>query len=300
MDPDVIYRIALWVTYLGLAITGLFVAAYWLYTLAGQTWLRPLLGQVRRLWFLLSPVVVFTSTVALTNVFGQRAGSTEPVHLVTALLLFALLNYMHRRQWLWGYKARPTAPIDAEIYAGLSPELELAVTPEGHAIPLGWLARSRIATIGEDWIVHCSIARSLSLFRAPESSTCPRATLPHRTGFYVGNLAGDQCWDGVDGSTVRGPSPLHLRSIHRSTLGHWQKNWPDGQLYADASFSSAMHAKAIRPLVPDARQIENPQEWGLVTQGTWSTEAPDNASVPPGSYYLSRWAASARHLTILS
>ncbi len=302
MDPDTIYTIALWVAYLGLTITGLFVGSYWAYTLAGQDWLRPLLGRIRRTWFLLSPVIMFAAIVAVSNVFGQRAGSTDPVHLVTALILFALLTYMRTRQWLWGYTARRAVPVDATIYADLSPDLEIVVTPEGHALPIGWLARARVATLGEDWIVHCSIARSLSLFRAPNESTMPIATLPHRTGFFVSQSGDGQCWDGVDGSPVDGSSRLALRSLHRTTLGIWRDRWPEGQLYADPSFSPAMRTVSIRPLVPDARHIENAQDWGLVSQGAWSAVDQDNSSAPPvtPSYYLSRWAASARDLTILS
>jgi hypothetical protein len=265
------------------------VTSYWLYTLAGITALRPLLGWPRRLF--LGAGIVGTSAATLRS---PEALSLIPLSLGTVLVFYAVT-----RQWVRCPAASELETLDPESVP--AHEL-LALIPDGRAVPLAVLAQQRTVRIGNLLVVHCPLSRSIACFEAP--TTPVRAELPHASGFSL--RSGKRRWDGVDGTALDGGDNLNRRRVDVCSKAKWREQFPSGELFvADAAAPLPVFTERL-PLLPAARGLSDPMRWGKADSTRWEA-VPEGAvdsrrlSLAGGSqeapFLLSRWAAHVRGLT---
>ncbi len=218
-----------------------------------------------------------------------------PVAAALSVLLVGLpFAFALQRQWLVPRRAArnaiaPVPPSDDEL---------VAVLPNGRAVAVVWLERPRTVIIDRWCLVHCGLARSLSVFTSPAAAR-PRAWLPHRSGFWVRGPT--SLWDGVDGRDKAGKPAVERQPVGLCTHAAWQAAHPDARLLRPLPFVEPRPPRKV--LVKGARGVVDAMRWGVVEHDTWRplTDAdlaicPDVSDSAPPRYYLARWAARVRGL----
>ncbi len=271
---------ALILAWAGAAMVASGVVAYWAYTLGGVGALAPLLRRKRQL--------LTVSGIVIAG-FGLLGHGVSVAALLPIAVAGSLFGYAERRQWLFP----ATAPRFSVQDGALDPAALVAVLPDGGAVPVRWAGKKRTIRIGDSLLVHCGLARSLTLFEAPPDPIA--AVLPHPTGFWIGTAA--QTWDGVDG-TAEGGSPLVRKPLGLCTAGAWRAEYPEASWYGPADGEPLPPDSHRTPLVPGARGVQDPLAWGRVQSERWTEADTDVCPAQTQSpvYYLGRWAALRRGL----
>jgi hypothetical protein len=268
---------------------------YIAYTIGGVSVLAPLLGRVRR------------GLIAVAVASATLGASITPAASTMAAGAIAILAsiYAWRRQWL---VPQPCVDASVTIHARLDDDAMVLILPDGNALPLDWIRSQRIICSGDYWVVHCRIARSLALFNRPAGAAPPRPTLPHATGFYIGEQTGE--WDGVDGTPRAGARDLLRRSVVLSSCADWRRAYPSRLLLGPPAGARFRSTPTPTPRVAGARGIDGAMDWGVVEGGRWRPVGDDGhrletpydrglegvatAIGDAPTYYLSRWAARRR------
>jgi hypothetical protein len=274
------------VSWIGAAIVIAWVAAYVAYTLGELTRLQKPLLHLRR------PGVAAGLGLALVGMVLEigMCSSVRFHHFVPLVLAVTAAAYAWRRQWLLPRHA--PVLVAAEGTMELSTQELVAVLAGGAAVPLRLLAHLRTARVADRLVVHCALARSLTVFDSPVDPVA--AVLPHATGFFVGSKG--RLWDGVDGSAHdRGP-PLRRCPVGLSTYASWRQTFPEGALYLQGLGRSLPNHPLLFPVSAE-RSAPGAMDWGTVEHGVWVPAALDLCPDPAAAgdrYYLARWAAKRR------
>lgn len=259
------------------------MAAYWGYTLGGLDPLAPLLGRPRQ-------IAVGAGTGLALLGLGLDGGL--PTGLAFAVPALALAAYSVRNQWL----LPRSAPVFGVGAAGLPPDDLVVVLPSGDALSVRWAARLRTVRCGDALVVHCGLARSLTVYAAPDGPPLA-AVLPHRAGFDVGSERGR--WDGVDGAARDGGRPLERLPSTLCSHRRWTERWPDRGLYGPPTAEPAPPPLERTPRVPGARGVQDAMRWGRVDGDVWTPlREGDRDPRSPADYHLARWAAQSRGLVV--
>jgi len=273
------------------------VSLYWAYTLLGMGRLEALLGRPRRVAFS-GGLVVLTAGILVVRQSQGVQGILDWSTLVPAAFGLAAFFYARNNQWLFPRAAARLAAGDP----GSCVDPLVAVLPDGNAISLGVLRRVRTAVTKDLLIVHCGLSRSLAAFDRPQQHR-PAAVLPHPTGFTLG--VDDQRWDGVDGRATNHDEHLATRWVGICSLEAWQARHPDGLLLVpEGSSAAASTARERTPVIPGARAIHAPSDWGRVDDGHWlplsnaELQQCPEPTTRSQSRYLARWAAAERKLSM--
>ena len=206
---------------------------------------------------------------------------------------WGLALYALKRQWVWRRGAATPVTLDP---VELPEDTPVVLLPEGSALTLASLSRSRLVEIAGSVLVRCRLADSIACFEAPGE---PLALgLPLRTGFSV--VSEGRSWDGIDGRGLDQDASLDLLPITLLSLSSWRMLCPEGALHGDhsdlASYGAASSSEPCpTPLLPEARGLAQPMTRGVVRRGQW-TPFDDEQAPEPAEYYLARWAALARGL----
>jgi hypothetical protein len=279
---------SLHIAWLACTSTASAVVLYWLYTLAGLHFLRPLLGWPRRLLLaagLILPVLTLLKT-------------PSPDGFIPLLLSLGLLTYALRRQWVFPASASILVSTETTL---IEPEECLVWTDSGRAVPLRLLAKERIVVLEDLLLVHCRLSRSLACFKLPEVT--PRLSLPHASGFSI--QSAQHHWDGVDGSAIGHGKDLTRCSFGVGTKTAWLQRHPQGELFLTPHFSSAPEHSPHLPPLGSVGGLPDPMRWGLVRSKVWvpfnEGESQDLSQTPlqddeAPPFLLSRWAAHVRGL----
>ncbi|GEM_PF-1856631 len=289
------------VAILGLGLAAATVGVYWVYTLLEVDSLRRFVTPVPRV--LAFGVAFGAAWLAQSAAMLAWMNAPQPkpppdVLGFGAILGVALLAmYAWRRQWL---VPRPATPLSA-VNATLSDDEPMAVLAGGEAIPVRWLNLIRTGRWHNTLLVHCGLSRSLAAFSAPRSATMA-AFLPTHTGFAIGDAR--QLWDGVDGAAIGKAPALPRKNIALMTAADWRRSHPDGVVVGPVPLPPSR--PMLSPATRSSRGVEDGMRWGIVRGDSWSPlddhlRAEQAAeSGPERAYYLARWAAIARGLTIAS
>lgn len=278
--------------WIGALLGAALVAAYYVFALGHAPSLERWLRAPRR--------VAFTAALVLSSA-PLAAPATSPgfaARAAPSLIVLACLSFASWRQWLWPRPARAAAALgDALDGAAL-----VAVVPGGDALSIDALARRRALRVGPWTVVHCSLARSLSVFRSSSAPALLSPSLPLASGFEV--TAGGRRWDGADGRARDGGAHLVRGGIALCTHAAWRQAFPRATLHGDRSAAAIRADRVPVPRVQAARGVAEPMELGVVRAGTWVPLSPHELERCPSwagaaigdEVYLSRWAARARGL----
>jgi len=262
---------------LALGGAGLVVACLVLYVFYSQTViiaprvadaLRPLLLWPRRL-ALVAGVLCSLAGIVL---------SPEGANLVAGLAAALGMRHANRRQWAFGLTPAPHS-----LLTDVSSDLPVVKLPDGGAVPVHWLQQARLVRIKDFVLVGCSLAGSISAFRAPPGSIL--VLYPLDVGFAIG---GSRAWSGVSGLALDDGPHLEAVDLEFTNAENAQHVFgPPGGIRGSRT------RRVVR--IPGA-QASGADDVGLVSGGTW-TSAPFPVDAAQPRRYLARWAARQSGLT---
>ncbi len=255
-------------------------ATYLAYTLGERDALLPIALRARRPAFALG---------LGASAAGLALAPWRPSAWLSVAVTGALAAYALERQWLWPKAAPRYVPA---VPTTSAPGGLVVVLPDASAVRLRILARDRVARVGPWLVVHCGLARSVTIFSAPEADV--RAVLPHRSGFWLSLGGAGELVDAVDGVGRDSGRPVLARlTAEVRTEASWRAAVPHAVVHAPIGGGRASPER--RPRVPSARRVEDGGRFGVVVGVTWRpVELTGPGPAHPGQYVLSRWAARAR------
>ncbi len=266
----------------GLLLSAGASATYLAYTLGERDALLPAALRARR--------PAFAFGLAMSAV-GCALAPWRPAGWCSLAAAGALAAYAVKRQWLLPPPAPryDEAPASANASSGL-----VLVLPDASAVRLRVLAHDRVAVVGPWLVVHCGLARSVTIYDVPDGEV--RAVLPHRTGFWLSVTGVAELVDGVDGVGHDSGQPVLLRrAAEVRSEASWRESSRGSLLHAPPAGGRAAAERRLR--VPSARGVDDPQRFGVVRDHDWRpTDLARPEPVRPGQFVLSRWAARARGL----
>jgi hypothetical protein len=264
----------------GVTVLILFVMLFWAFTLAGQSWLRPVMFKPRAFFMAMGIATILAIAIV------------EPtISTMSALLVgVAFTTYALRNQWV----VSRTTPILKAPAVSPGDDALVAILPDGNAVALSILARTRVSAYQDMLIVHCGLARSLSLFQVQDPANW-FARLPHNSGFEISDGAG--IWDGVDGSAINTDHDLERLEVGLCTFSNWRFAYPQATLLSISNREPPVNS-ARTPHLPGARSVKNAMELGQVDGENWRPLGEGDRTGSRYTLLLARWSADVRDLSI--
>ena len=263
----------------GTALMLLCMIMFWVFTLMGQQWLRPIMGRVR-VWLL---------AMGMATVYGVAVIEPSTTVMLALLVVAVISSYVFRNQWV-------VARVAPQLRSGaLSPgdEALVVVLPDNNAVTLAVVAKARTIAYNKLLLVHCGLSRSIALFEVDNPEHW-YALIPHQSGFEISNGTGR--WDGVDGSCLHGGEDLPRRVLGLCDYADWVRANPQATLLSiDDRVPPERSTRVMR--LPGARKVSDAMDWGcVVNSDSWQPMEESRRVGGRFDYVLSRWAAVSRGL----